>query len=300
MGNGEFINPFYDKTDEVGLIACGYGEPATSFRAGPWITPYYVVHYIIRGKGWYACGGKTFAVRHGDVFISQPGELISYYTDPEDLWMYCWVQVTGRLVEQSFQAIGMDRDHLVFRQTNTAFMDSVVGILDYTSDKRENYSQLRINAYVLEALSGLDESANFPSNAANKRKKYIQTAKAFIEFHSKDAPVGVDDIAHHLGLERSYFYRVFKEETGYSPQEYLLKFRISKAKKLLAKGVRPNEVCAACGFADIYYFGKAFKKSTGLTPSQYRADHKPKPGESANKSEQPAESKTDHEETAPS
>ena len=177
MTNGsEFINPFYDKESEISLVACGYGETATAFRAGPWITPYYVVHYVIRGKGWYEYSNKKIAVRHGDVFISKPGELISYYTDPNDPWMYCWVQVFGQLVEQYCSTIGMDDEHRVFRQTNTAFMDSVVGIIDYTTDKHEHYSQMRINAYVLEALSGLDESANFPSNAASKRKIYIQSA----------------------------------------------------------------------------------------------------------------------------
>ena len=273
MRSNQFINPFPDKDGEICLLACGYGTPQTGLRAGPWIVPMHIVHYIVQGKGWYERGGVKHRVHAGDVFVSMPGDLVSYYAEPGESWSYCWVQVTGRLVQQCFETIGVDDEHVVFHQTNHTFMDSVVGVIQYVDGKENRYSQMRLNAFVLEALSGLDESASFPSSGADKRERYVQAAISFMEYHS-DETLRVADIAYHLGLERSYFYRIFKEVTGCSPQEYLLKLRIDKAKMLLATGISPANTAAALGFADIYYFSKVFKRAVGATPAQYMANHR--------------------------
>jgi len=266
--NNEFINPFPDKDSDICLVACGYGTPPKDWKHGPWIVSVYIVHYVMQGKGWYERGGTRFRVQAGDAFVSVPGDLVAYYPDAGESWSYCWCQVTGQLVQQCFDTIGVTNDRAVFRQTNNTFMDSIANIFQYVSGKDTRYSQMRLSAFVLEALSGLDESASFPSRGADKRERYVEAAISFMEYHSGEM-VRVADIARHLGLERSYFYRIFKEITGKSPQEFLLALRLEKAKILLSTGIPPAETAVAIGFSDIYYFSKVFKKEVGMTPTQY-------------------------------
>ena len=73
-----------------------------------------------------------------------------------------------------------------------------------------------------------------------------------------------------MELERSYFHRIFKQETGLSPEEYLIKFRIRRAKELIQKGIDFKDIAQSVGIGDVYYFSQVFKKHESMTPSEYR------------------------------
>ena len=64
--------------------------------------------------------------------------------------------------------------------------------------------------------------------------------------------------------------RVFKNETGTSPTDFLTKLRIEKSKQLIESGESFSAVASAVGISDIYYFSKLFTKEIGMTPSAYR------------------------------
>jgi len=80
------------------------------------------------------------------------------------------------------------------------------------------------------------------------------------------------DIAN---LSPYYFIRLFKKETGRTPQQYLVELKIDKAKELLSfSNYSVTEICFLCGFSEHSHFSKVFKKLTGLTPLNYRKLHK--------------------------
>ena len=80
------------------------------------------------------------------------------------------------------------------------------------------------------------------------------------------------DIAN---LSPYYFIRLFKKETGRTPQQYLVELKIDKAKELLAfSNYSVTEICFLCGFSEHSHFSKVYKKFTGLTPLNYRKLHK--------------------------
>ena len=83
-------------------------------------------------------------------------------------------------------------------------------------------------------LDGFVRSAE-PYRAASAGKLhgyYVDAALAFIaERYRSD--IGVEDIARHVGLNRSYFGKIFKETMGVSPQQFLIGYRMEKAADLL-------------------------------------------------------------------
>lgn len=81
----------------------------------------------------------------------------------------------------------------------------------------------------------------------------------------------IAEIAASVYLSQTYVSLLFKQETGETIYEYLMKVRIAKAKELLRDPrIKFYEVCELVGYADPSYFSKLFKKMTGLTPSAYR------------------------------
>ena len=79
--NYKDINPLL-----VGSEDC---EPLHSY--GPTIRTYYLIHYVVSGKGRFRCPDKEFCLGAGDLFLIPPDEVMFYQADKKEPWSYIWV-----------------------------------------------------------------------------------------------------------------------------------------------------------------------------------------------------------------
>ena len=80
------------------------------------------------------------------------------------------------------------------------------------------------------------------------------------------------ELAQVAEMGSHYFSELFKQSTGLSPYQYVLRLRVQRARELLRQpDVRVSEVAAATGFADQSHFTKVFRRIVGTTPAQFRA-----------------------------
>lgn len=83
--------------------------------------------------------------------------------------------------------------------------------------------------------------------------------------------LSLDDLAGEAGMSTFHFAREFKRATGTTPHQHLIKFRVERAKALLAEGKMPlAEVGLRSGFSHQSHFTRLFRKLTGTTPQSYR------------------------------
>ena len=83
--------------------------------------------------------------------------------------------------------------------------------------------------------------------------------------------VELKTIANNAGMSTSSLYRLFKNELGMSPIEFILLERIKLAKHFLAdKKIFIKNVSFETGFQDTNYFIRVFKQYEGITPKQYQ------------------------------
>lgn len=86
---------------------------------------------------------------------------------------------------------------------------------------------------------------------------------------SRDITLG--EIAREMGVSLTYASLIFKEETGQSFRDYLVKYRIEKACDLLRRTDRTvADIAAEVGYSDTAFFYRAFKKHLGVSPREYR------------------------------
>jgi AraC-like DNA-binding protein len=81
-------------------------------------------------------------------------------------------------------------------------------------------------------------------------------------------------IALEMGMSHRQFDRRFKNATGLTPQQYLIRVRIEQAcRKLRDTEDSLSEIAFDIGFCDQSAFTAQFRKRMGLTPRKYRAEY---------------------------
>lgn len=91
-----------------------------------------------------------------------------------------------------------------------------------------------------------------------------------IERHYMDNSLSSQLLADHLKISDGHLRKMFKEEMGITLAEYILQFRIDKAKELLrGRSVKVSEIYKQIGFSSSQYLSTVFKKKTGMSPKEY-------------------------------
>ncbi len=82
--------------------------------------------------------------------------------------------------------------------------------------------------------------------------------------------ISIETFSEDLGVSASYLSRKFKESTGTGYLDFLNKYRVQQAVKLLETGkYKVYEVSDMTGFSDYKHFNTVFKRYTGEAPSEF-------------------------------
>ena len=82
--------------------------------------------------------------------------------------------------------------------------------------------------------------------------------------------VHINQLANFCFLSVSQFHERFKERTGITPHQYLMRKRLERAKKLLSEGVPPIQAAEMCGFSSQSAMTNIFSQTLGITPLRYQ------------------------------
>ncbi len=97
---------------------------------------------------------------------------------------------------------------------------------------------------------------------------YPATQRIYRDF--ADAGLSVAALAKEAHVSECYLRKLFKQEFGLTPRQFVNKVRIDHARMLLCENrFSISEIAAQCGFSSVYYFCKAFRAATGFTAGQY-------------------------------
>lgn len=104
----------------------------------------------------------------------------------------------------------------------------------------------------------------------NKSKNVIEIIKNIINKRYNEN-LSINMIANEVYLTPTYICLLFRQETGYTINNYITKVRMEKAKELLKKiNIKLYDISSHVGYENPSYFSKQFKKYTGMSPREYR------------------------------
>ncbi|GHU78904.1 hypothetical protein FACS1894191_0550 [Clostridia bacterium] len=113
---------------------------------------------------------------------------------------------------------------------------------------------------------------NMTTLPQNRNDLLIELCMEYIKEHYQDAGLSPAEIASHFHFNTAYYSNLFKKHTGHSLTQYLLDFRLNKAKEMLfTTELKVYEIANAVGFNDDKYFIRVFAKEIGMPPKAFRA-----------------------------
>lgn len=161
-----------------------------------------------------------------------------------------------------------------FQNAKRAMQYGVINFLEKPLDTDELRDCLwQISLDLSETSKPEDLSQQFPNISLPlvEDKQLSAQVVAYLHHHYNES-ISTETIAHHFGYSESYLYKKVKEELGITIKDYLNRYRIRQAIKLIL--VEPYllvyQVSEAVGYSDYNYFGKVFRRYTGLTFTEFK------------------------------
>lgn len=273
MENAFVLELSESKFKDLFICFCGYAQCEPLHAFGPSVRPNYLLHYIIDGRGLYQVNNRTYHLSAGEGFLIEPDVLTFYQADKEQPWSYLWIGFSGRRAKEYLEDLGFNSKQLTFRTEQGRELKRLILQMMRYSDGSIT-SQYRLQSLLYAFFATLSRNTSGTEEDIQSRGNfYVERAITYIRNHYA-SEIKVTDIANYLCVNRSYLYKLFQNSLQISPQEFLTRFRISRAKELLTTTQLPIEyVASSCGYQNTLVFSKAFKRNTGSTPSNYRTEH---------------------------
>ena len=126
----------------------------------------------------------------------------------------------------------------------------------------------RLRAWTCEIL--IESAAQLNASTKAEPDDVVQAAEAHLR-NRLDEKVRMSEVARALGVTRARLFEQFKRGAGLTPNDFLLRVRVEKARELMADRQKSvTEVAFAVGFGSSQYFSTVFRRYTGKTPGEYR------------------------------
>jgi len=156
-------------------------------------------------------------------------------------------------------------DEKIEQEFNFRVMSTQVKDCDYIEQKKE---------ILLQFAKKIVESRN--KEVKSKKNELIDKTCEFIHNNYSTPSLSIEDISQYAEISPSYFRSLFKEVTSKTPAEYIMDYRIEKAKELLeTTDYSTKDIAIAVGY-DCRYFYSVFKSKVGKTTTEYRKSMKKK------------------------
>lgn len=264
---------------DLGLYQFGWEQCDPSHSFGPAARNHYLFHLCLSGTGTLIANNAqgesiTYQVKSGQGFMIFPHQICTYIADHEIPWEYTWLEFDGLHAKEAIELTGLSCNQPIYKARYKDIAENMKDEMLYIVNHGDA-SPFHLIGHLFLFIDYFMRSAS--STQVNKgnslRDFYIKEAISFIEQNFQN-DISVEMIAASCGLNRSYFGKIFRENMGKSPQEFLISYRMSKGAELL-KLTRLSiaDIGNAVGYPNQLHFSRAFKNVYGISPRQWRNEN---------------------------
>lgn len=238
---------------------------------------------VLSGNEQYYLDGEIYDVHTGDMIIINPGVMHSSIVPDES--SPALVFFTGfhnfHFRDMPPNTIQMP-DHQYVLHTNSQVGQDAINlcfsmVAERYSDQAGQYFMQK--SYLIQLLMLVIRQIMAPPSHNSETYRFESYHKTYVVNEIRNylnnhytEKISLDLIAKNMYLSSAYISKMFKEETGETPINYLIKLRLEKARLQLEidSAASVKSISNSVGYEDVYYFSKLFKKYYGMSPLKYK------------------------------
>jgi AraC-like DNA-binding protein len=241
---------------------------------------------MLRGKKHMKLDNKTnyFDYFPGESVLVSPGEtMIIDFPEADETPSQCIsLSLNPEFIENSLNHLNyhlpkvdetsqwnieMDEYFLFNNQSLASATNNIMRIAMDDNSQKDIMADFALKELLIRLMQ--TQARSMVEKNVVKNKTRIGFAVDYIKknLHQK---LSIDSIAKLAYVSKSNFFKMFKDELGTSPNEFILQERINRAKELLASQNSIKETAYQTGFSDANYFTRVFKQLVGVTPKNYQ------------------------------
>ncbi|MDE6111608.1 MAG: AraC family transcriptional regulator [Eubacterium sp.] len=226
-----------------------------------------LITHIIDGTFTYVKDEKHFTAKAGDTVILDCYNPHEYYTN--DSFESIWIHISGSNCFDLFQEIEKNDGNIIKCRDIEHVKKLLFRIFnDIKSDNPPSELEMSLDIYKL--FTELLNPQSIKSKGKNNYEDNMQEVKDFITDNLNEN-LSVQKLADCVHMSASHFARVFKQQTGFSPYDFVLIARLNRAKDYLQKtDMSISQIAYNTGFNSESNFIYFFTKNTGLSPNKFR------------------------------
>ena len=243
---------------------------------------------FLKGDVSYQIEGKSYDLKPYDIVLVNHGELhrpIIQSNQPyERIIIYISSKFMNDYKTDSYNLLNCfekaKSEHAnVLRLFSMEHSKLYLATKDLESSFQDNSyaASLRKNILFLEFMIQLNRSVLTNSleyiETCSKNPK-IQDMIDYINLHLTSQDLTIDTLSSLFFMSKYHMMRQFKQDTGYTINNYILQKRLQLAKELLKTAVPLTQLCYDCGFKDYSTFSRAYKKQFHESPRKTRQNLK--------------------------
>ncbi len=226
-----------------------------------------LITHIIDGTFTYIKDGKHITARAGDTVILDCYKPHEYYTN--DSFESIWIHIAGANSFELFEEVEKTDGNLVKCRDINHVKKLLFRIYDSISGVNPP-SELNISLDIYKIFAELLNPQSIKSKGESNYEDSILDVKNYIAENLSEK-LTVQRLADESHMSTSHFSRVFKQQTGFSPYDYVLITRLNKAKYLLQKTeMSVSSIAYETGFNSESNFICFFTDNEGISPGKFR------------------------------
>lgn len=226
-----------------------------------------LVTHILSGSFTYVLDGRHHTAHKGDTVFLDCFLPHEYYTN--DAFESIWLHFSGANCRELYEEVVKNSGNLIKCSDSDHVKKLLFRIFNGIGSKEpasERYYSLDIYKLLIELFTPLHIS----SKNKMSYEEQIQEVKKYIADHLHEE-ISVQKLAGFMHMSASHFSRIFKQQTGFTPYDYVLVSRLNKAKEYLQKTkLTVSEIAYEIGFNSESNFIYFFTSHNGISPSKFR------------------------------
>lgn len=264
----------------------GFNSPGdVEQRSGLWVTKAGARHFGDKGfeydpykqlhhYEWVAVVEGALTIEHSRTTTTVPKGM--FYFMPDNIKMKCrmsdnpllvWFEFSGPLCESIGPILSSSPKRITIGRYSYGQIKTVLQmahILQYHPPRFNLTIHSLLWRFIAETSGSIQYNPQNHSPEISHTLNYIKNAPL-------NKKISVAELAREANLPVETFRKRFQSEIGEPPLQYLLHFRIAKAKEMMVnEDLTIKQIAFETGFTDPYYFSRLFKQYENVSPLSFR------------------------------